>query len=295
MAGLGTSVVFGATGDAEGNPYGVISDRNIFHLNDPPPPPPVDPPKPLDGRKLMLSGFLGKGASTRVLMAIMPKDNKESTVYLNLAPGERNEKVELVRIRLKEKEVDIVDDGMPMTLSVKSNSFASVSGPQPAAGGPPERPMKGGFSRPSPAAPVAGHTAPAAVAAAGQTGNGTIIIGGGNSGSQGGSGSGGAIVSGGSSAFGGGAGSYAGANNAIVTGGSSMGGGIGSGAYANNTGAQNTGVPINSLFNPQTGRGYGVPTSPPAPPREVQAAAIALQAAAGGPPAPPPPPGTEGQ
>ena len=294
MAGLGTSFVFGETADAEGNPYAVITNRNIFRLTDPPPPAPIDPPKPLEGRKVMLSGFLGKGDATRVLMAIMPKDNKESTIYLNLAPGERNEKVELVRIRLKEKEVDIVSDGTPMTLSVKSNSFASVSAPPPAAAGPPERPGKPGFQRPMPFAPAAGPAAPPAVAAAGQNGGGTVIIGGGNSGSRGGSASGGAIVSGASSSFGGGAGALTAANNAynntIVTG--------GSGAFANNigaqnTGAQNTGVQIGSLFNSQTGA-YRMPPAAAPVPREVQAAAMAAQAAAGGPPVPPMP-GVESQ
>ena len=33
-AGLGTCFASGETADAEDNPYSVISNRNVFHLND---------------------------------------------------------------------------------------------------------------------------------------------------------------------------------------------------------------------------------------------------------------------
>jgi hypothetical protein len=298
LAGLGASVASGETGGAEGNPYAVISDRNVFHLNPPPPPPPLDPPKPADLRTVMLSGFVGKGDSTHVLMAVLFKDNKQPTLYLNLTPGQRDHDVELLRIRLKQEEVDIVNDGTPMTLTAKSNSFASLSAPQPGGGGqamPGLRPggsgaiMEGkrGIPRPAPfAAPPAAAAQPS-MAAAAPTEGGAIVIGGGNS-------SGGAIVSGGSSygggatPFGGGAASYGSGNNAIVSGGASFGGGNTPGVGANNTAAQ-----ISSLLNSSPGQ-YRAPVSaaPPLPPT-VQTAAMMVQEAAGGPPMPPMP-GTEG-
>ncbi len=293
-AGLGTCFANGETADAEGNPYAVISDRNIFHLNPPPPPPPIDPPKPSDTRKVMLSGFLGKGNSTRALMAIVPKDTKEPTRYLNLAPGERKDDVELVSIRLKEEEVDIVNEGTAMLLSVKSNSFASTATAPPPAAGAPEKPGRGGFQRPispafqrsMPVAPAGGPAAPVAAAAPG--GGGAIIIGGGNSGSQMMSPNGGTVVSGGSQ-YGGGAGSQYGGGASSSYGGSIVTGGSGVSGYANNAGAyaNNAGVQVGSLFNSQTGAYQkALPTVAPAPP-EVQAVTLAAQAAAGGPPAPP--------
>jgi len=289
---LGTSFANGETADAEGNPYAVISDRNIFHLNPPPPPPPVDPPKPSDARKVMLNGFIGKGNSTRALMAIVPKDTKEPTRYLNLAPGERKDDVELVSISLKDEAVDIVNEGTAMLLTIKSNSFASTA-TAPSAAGAPEKPGRGGFQRPispafqrsMPVAPGGGPAAPAQVAAAAQTGGGAVIIGGGNSGSQSVSPYGGSVVSGGSP-YGGGASSPYGGS--FVTGGSGV------SANAMNPGAyNNTGVQVGSLFNSQTGAYQKeLPTVAPAPP-EVQAVTLAAQAAAGGPPAPPIP-GTPG-
>ena len=142
----------------------------------------------------MLNGFfqVGKGTPTRALMAIVPKDTKEPTRYLNLAPGERKDDVELVSIRLKDEAVDIVNEGTAMTLTIKSNSFASTAtAPPPGAGAPEsggkagfQRPLSPGFQRSMPVAPVGGPGAPVAAAAAAPAGGGAIIIGGGNSGSQ---------------------------------------------------------------------------------------------------------------
>jgi hypothetical protein len=294
LAGLGTSVASGETAGAESNPYAVISDRNVFHLNPPPPPPPLDPPKPADVRTVMLSGFVGKGDSTHVLMAVLFKDNKQPTLYLNLTPGQRDHDVELLRIRLKQEEVDIVNDGTPMTLTAKSNSFASVSAPQPGGGAqamPGLRPGGGvqmmdgkrGISRSAPFAAPATPAAQPSMASAAPTGGGAIVIGGGNS-------SGGAIVSGGSSfgggaaPFGGGAASYSSGNNAIVSGGASFGGGNTTGVAANNPAAQ-----ISSLLNSSSGQ-YRPPVSAaPALPPAQQTAAMLVQEAAGGPPMPPMP------
>ena len=65
---------------------------------------------------------------------------------MNLAPGERKDDVELVSISTKEEEIEIINEGIKMTLSVKSNSFASTSTPAPAAAGVPEKPGGVDFS-----------------------------------------------------------------------------------------------------------------------------------------------------
>jgi len=68
----------------EANPYAVIWDRDIFRLQAEPPPPQPPPPKPPELPKVMLTGFVGKGSCTKILLAVVPKDNKEPTYYLCL-------------------------------------------------------------------------------------------------------------------------------------------------------------------------------------------------------------------
>jgi hypothetical protein len=262
----------------EANPYSVISDRNVFHLNPPPPPPAAEAPKPADLPKIMLTGFVGKGSSMKVLLAIPPsRDTKESITYLSLSLGDREHDVQLVKIHLDKEEVEIMNSGTAQTLSAKSNSYAALAASSRPAAAPPgekgvpgiHRSMNAGFAPPAgPSGPVAGT----------QGGGSPLIIGGGGeSGSSLSRSAGGAIISGGS-------------------GGSSMGaaGGAAPGQYvptgmtansaagtANNAGAQ---IP-NTLFNPQTPRGQtAVPNVPLIPP-DLQGPAMVLhKAALGGPP-----------
>src|ERR1700733_225647 len=81
MAGLASALAGAETVLVDANPYSVISDRNVFHLNSPPPPPAPPDPKPVDLPKVMLTGFVGKGHSMKVLLAIPPKDTKDTTYY----------------------------------------------------------------------------------------------------------------------------------------------------------------------------------------------------------------------
>jgi hypothetical protein len=159
-------------GDA--NPYAVISDRNVFRLNPPPPPPPPPEVKPSDLPQYKLTGIIKVGEVTRVLFALAPKDAKEQTTYLNLAAGERQGQLELVKINKEKEEVDVINSGTPMTLSVASNSFASAKGAAPAAApnNPALRRLPG-----FPAPPVA--PAAAAAEASPASSPGAIIIGGG--------------------------------------------------------------------------------------------------------------------
>jgi hypothetical protein len=293
IAGLGNSRVSGETPGVAGNPYSVISDRNVFHLN----PPPLitnDAPKAAEMQKVMLTGFVGKGNSTRVLMAVLPKDTKEFPTYLNLAQGERSKNVELVSIRLNKEEIDIINDGTPMTLSVKSNSYVFAA---PHSGGAmaPAMLMQNGNKRPGPVTPPPMAQAPGVPAA--PTGGSAIVVGEGNSDSQSGSRSGGAIVNS-AAPNGGGYASSAVVNNnnnaglntgggAIVNGATPNGGGYGSSAIVNNN--NNTSANAGALFNSQTGQYQNQTPNPagPAAPREVQAAILLVTEASGGPPAPP--------
>jgi hypothetical protein len=236
--------------------------------------------KPVDLPKVMLTGFVGKGNSTKVLLAIPPaKDSKESMYYTSLLPGQKDHDVELVAIHLeKDKEaVDIINSGTPQTLSVKSNSYLSAaSAPAPAKGGPPGMPAGIGLRRQPPGFPQPGAPPPSAPsAAATPTGGGSAVIAGGGSGSG--------IIAGG-----GGSGSSYGSYNpsssgAYVSGGSGFASGGAAVAANNNVGNQIA----NTLFNPQTGH-YQMPTpTGPVPPKEVQAASMLMQKAAaggGGPP-----------
>ena len=273
MSCLGSAKAASEIGVQDSNPYSVISDRNIFHLNPPPPPPAAEEPKPVDLPKVALTGFVGKGALMKVLLAIPPgKDSKESITYLTLAPGDRDHDVQLVRIHLEKEEVEIINSGTAQTLS-RSNTLASLSsGPRPAGGAPGALGERGihratipGFTPPGPVAPTA---------ATAQRGGSSVVAGGRDSGY-----SGGAIVSGGGG----------GSSGALISGGGGysgqalVGGGTTAAQYANAAPANNVGSQVaNALFNPTSGHYQpSAPTAPPLP-REVQAAVMAVQ---GGPPA----------
>jgi hypothetical protein len=287
MVGSGTAMAASEIEPTENNPYSVISDRNIFHLN----PPPIvhddaeDKP-PVELPKVMLTAFVGKGSSIRVLMAIPPKDSKDSIAYLNLAPGDRDHNVQVVKIRLDKEEVDIINSGTAQTLSGKSNSYAALAATAPPGGGGGggfrekggpgmHRAMIPGFAPPPPAG------GPSAGPSAGNTtrggGGSSLIVGGGaESGSQYGGSSSGAIVSGGSSynpSVGGVPGQYA--RTDLSPTGNAVNGSTGVGSQL-----------ANSLFNPQSGH-----FQPPAPvnplPIANQAAGLVLGSASGGPPMPP--------
>ena len=240
-----------STSDGAGdnsNPYAVIIDRNIFRLNPPPPPPSAADKKPVELPKVYLNGIIKIGDDVRVLFSIPPKDAKGQTSYFKLAPGERDDVLELVGIHPNQQEVDVLVNGTPMTLSMLSNSLA-------AAGAK----AAGGATAPEPAGSLQGRRAAREAAAAAATpggssaiiagggrnsspyggvtvgggggggGGGITTIGGGSFSSRGG-GSGGVAVSGGSSSFGGGG-----------VGASSFGGGgvsVAGGASGNTVGGQ---------------------------------------------------------
>ncbi len=248
--------------DEGSNPYGVIVDRNVFRLVPPPPLKTVEE-KPIELPKVNFNGIFKMGNNIRVLFSIPPKDAKSQTAYFKLAPGEKQDALELVNIHPDQKEVDVLVNGTAETLSMASNN-AAASGKGVAAAPPPG--PRGG----APVAPVA--------AAAASTGGSSAIIGGDRGGSRYGS----VTVSGGGS--GGGVTTIGGNNGSSYSGGVTVSGGGDNNptpsSYAGN------GVPggnqiANTLLAGALGSGSGsvggVPTPTTAIPPEQQAALMAAR------------------
>lgn len=129
------------------NPYAVIVDRNVFHLNPIPVEPVAETPK-ADLPVIKLSGFLKIGTDTRALFSSVPKDKKDSPTYYNLAEGEKDGILEVVKIHEAKGEVDIVNSGTKATLSLKDDSLAAQGPAAPSPSGKPEHrfsPFAGGF------------------------------------------------------------------------------------------------------------------------------------------------------
>ena len=121
--------------DDDADPYAVISERNVFHLNPiPPPPPPPEAPK-ADLPVIKLSGFLKIGKTTHALFSSTPKDKKEEPMYFNLADGEKEGILEVVKIHEDKGEVEIINSGTPLTLSLKKDTLDPTA-PAPNKGAP---------------------------------------------------------------------------------------------------------------------------------------------------------------
>jgi hypothetical protein len=281
-SGLIIATAMANTTAEDANPYSVISDKNVFHLNPPPPPPSADSAKPPDLQKVMLSGFQKVGNLMKVYLAIPAKDPKD-TAYLALQAGEKASDVEIVKIRADKQEVDIINSGTPMTLTIASNGFALSGG----GGGGGGVVAKGGGA-PGPGTPGFHHlpemrapppNAPTADARTERSdGNSSIIVGGGsgNSGSTPSFGSPSYNSSSAASGYNG----YSG--GAVVTGGTTP---VNTSGEVPNSPASQI---ANSLLPGGTTGQYHMPVEAAAPaPPEVQAAGLLVAHAAGGPPAPP--------
>jgi len=132
------------------NPYTVISERNVFHLNPIPPPPEPEKPK-VDLPVIKLSGFFKVGSQTRALFSSEPKKKEEGRTYYNLAQGEKDGILEVVKIDAENGTVDILNSGTPVTLSLKDDSLAPA--PAVAAGAKPP-------TNSAPPGPFAGQAPP---------------------------------------------------------------------------------------------------------------------------------------
>jgi hypothetical protein len=125
--------VAGGAPDEESNPYAVISERNVFHLNPPPPPAPAEEPPKVEVPTMKLSGFLRIGQTTHALFTCNPKDKKDGPMYFNLTDGQKEGILEVVKIHEDRGEVDIINSGTPLTLSLKNDSLEPTA-PPPAKG-----------------------------------------------------------------------------------------------------------------------------------------------------------------
>src|ERR1035441_2153142 len=76
--------------DDASNPYSVIVERNIFHLNPPPPPPEPEKPK-IELPVVKITGFVNIGNKSKVLFVSEPKDKKDGAIYYSLAEGEKSD------------------------------------------------------------------------------------------------------------------------------------------------------------------------------------------------------------
>jgi hypothetical protein len=117
----GVALASPTDGVAGANPYSVISERNVFHLMPIPPPAPPEKPK-VDLPVVKLSGFVTVAQHTRALFSMTSKEKKEMQ-YFNLAEGEKQDILEVVKIRADQGEVDIVNSGTPVTLTLRDDTL----------------------------------------------------------------------------------------------------------------------------------------------------------------------------
>jgi hypothetical protein len=120
------------------NPYSVIVERNIFHLNPPPPPPEPEKPK-VELPVIKITGFVNIGQVDKVLFVSQPKNPKEEKMYYSLSEGEKTSngghEFELVKIHPSQDAVDVINDGVAVTLTVKDDALAPSAGPAPGPAG----------------------------------------------------------------------------------------------------------------------------------------------------------------
>jgi hypothetical protein len=109
------------------DPYAIISERNIFHLNPIPPEAPPEMPK-VELPVVKFFGFVRVGRVTKALFSSEPKDKKEAPTYYSLTEGEKSGILEVVRIHYEKGEVEVIDSGKAMTLTLKDDSLASKQG-----------------------------------------------------------------------------------------------------------------------------------------------------------------------
>jgi hypothetical protein len=128
------------------NPYAVITERNVFHLNPIPPPPPAEAPKE-DLPVIKLSGFFKVSKKTHALFSSAPKKKDEAWTYYNLAEGEKEGVLEVVKIDEAEGKVEILNTGRPATLTLKEDTL------EPVAAAAPRAPGKQGPGAPGPPLP----------------------------------------------------------------------------------------------------------------------------------------------
>jgi hypothetical protein len=127
------------SGNGSANPYSVIVERNVFRLNSPPPiAKPDKTPSNSAEVNVTLSGFMQTGDQWQVLLAVksLSPDPKAPPLqtFLTLIEGgkesvrqqDQQTWLEVVKIYAEQERVDILNSGVPMTLSMKTNGFANA-------------------------------------------------------------------------------------------------------------------------------------------------------------------------
>lgn len=216
----------------DSNPYSAITKANVFHLTEPPKPAEKPDQALINLPKVNISGFVRHAEEpVHALFATVPKDPKESPKYFNLAEGEKEDILQVVKIYPNQDAVDVIIAGTPVTLTTKSNSFVQPL-PPPPKGGVPAAPAVVAYN------PPAQQPVPAQAPYSG----GVVVAGGGSSAPVGGSS---VTTIGGNSG-----------NNGFTGGATSFGGNPG---LASTSGVQGG----NSAFRPVPTRGISTPSFPP--------------------------------
>jgi hypothetical protein len=135
-----------------GNPYAVIVERNIFHLNPVPVSHDAEDKLKAELPVVKITGFLDVGGRKRVLFVADEKGKKDHSYY-SLSEGEKSAdtKLELVKIHPGEDAVDVVNDGLAVTLTLEKDSAQASKNP---AAAPPNNQPPG---PPSPDNGISGH------------------------------------------------------------------------------------------------------------------------------------------
>lgn len=124
------------TGDAVGNPYQGIVDRNVFSLKPPPPPPDPEANKP-PPPKVFLTGITTILGNKRALLKMTPpakpgQPAKEES--FTLGEGQREGDIEVLEIDEKACTVKVNNYGTVTTLDFDKDGVKVAGGAAPVAG-----------------------------------------------------------------------------------------------------------------------------------------------------------------
>ncbi len=160
-SGLGLAMAADASASSSGssNTYSAINTRNVFGLRTPSVPKEEQKSPSSDLPVVILSGFVETAGHLKVLLAVKRKSTDstapENTSYLSLAEGEKEAGIALLRAYAGQEKIDLINQGVPMTLSMKANGFEGR-----ASAPPPHVP-----ALPTPSFPPPGRHLPQAAAA----------------------------------------------------------------------------------------------------------------------------------
>ena len=132
----------GHSGLDDFNPYNIIMARNVFHLVPAPPPqlPIIAAPAPDPPPKLEFTGFYDMGGKKKAMFQTVATKDPADMEYFNVAQGETEGTLQLVRLDIENEEASVLYAGAPLTLHIKGLTLPAVApgnGVAGTAGGPP--------------------------------------------------------------------------------------------------------------------------------------------------------------